>query len=701
MGLGRAGLIVGFGCLALVTGGCGGKEDKGPEDTQPQPDVVVEVRSELDLVEPPDGVDDLAADISDVEEMDLSPDGAELLDGADIEADIPALYPEEFPAAGVKLLLGVSPTLPYPWNGYLVPDSSSRTGRRVSFSGPFSLPEIFEGAAGMFSKAPKDLATMGGFGALGMLGVPLASAMDSEVLPAATDETPLMGVWLAKEGELVEVPFQIELQDCTHEDSDVRLLVLHPRRPLREGGRYLVAFSTDLEDAEGTSFAPFPATEVLLGLRAPYGTAAEQQAMSAAREETLATLATGDVGIPLEKLAAAYVFDVDVMESDLFGAARTIDEEIIEFDFDPDGDGEPNVFEAGTNGAPSGAGMLAFVQGRFKTPNFRNADGIMEYGEDGKLVLQGYEWRDFWLMIPEKLLEDDVPIAFVQHGLNSWKETMYGMGKDFVARGYVVAAFDFLHHKKNNEGGWDFVVIEKMGVTRDNFRQCALEYYAFVHGLKQLLGLDIQTLLPLPVQTGSVDFERIVITGHSLGAIESSLMAPLYQGEALVGLLNAGANLQYLMMGFLKETGLYDLAPCDMLHGLRIIASHIMSPMDPGIMARYIYEEPPEGTPAKPYLLEIGLKDGTVYWETGYDLARALGSPLLLPCTECWPYLDVAAAATTEVGTVQFDGGHQFFFGGDGPDIKAQAHAIYYNFVETGMADGTPELMWPVGEESL
>lgn len=561
------------------------------------------------------------------------------------------------------------------------------------------MPELFAGAASMFANAPKDLERMGGFGAMGMVAIPLASAMDTEAFPAATDETALLGVWEVAAGALTEVPFQMELQDCTDDDSLVRLLILHPRRPLREQGRYLVALSSELTDAAGSAFAPFPAAEVLLGLRAPYGTAAERAAMAAARDETLGALAMGDIGIPLEELAAAYVFDVDVMESDLFHAARLIDKEVIEFDLDPDGDGVPNVSAPGVDGAPSGPGMLGFAQGRFRSPDFRNEAGLMEYGEDGKLVVQGYEWLDFWLMLPEAVLEDDVPMAFVQHGLNSYKETMYGMAKDFVARGYVVAGFDFLHHGKGSAGGWDFVVIEKLAATSDNFRQCALEYYAFIHGLESLLGGDIMALLPLPQSGGAIDFERIVITGHSLGGIESTIAAALYEGEALVGLLNAGANLQYLMMGFLKETGLYDLAPCDMLHGLRVIASHAMSPMDPGIFAHYIYEEPPPGVPSKPYLLEVGLQDGTVYWETGYDLARALGSPLLEPCAPCWPYLDVVPAVSSEVGTVQFDGGHDLFFGGDGPELKTQAQSVYYHFMETGMADGSPELLWPVPVE--
>lgn len=692
MRLVRRGFLAGSFILFLVLGGCGGNAGSGSADASGQPDgggdVVQSPRDGAGLdntpdVAPPDAVGDVG--------------NGELSEG--LNEDIPAVYPEEFPAAGVKLVLGDNPTLPFPWNGYLVADDTSRTGWRVSFSGAFALPELMEGVAGMFANAPKDLELMGGFGALGMVALPLATEVDAASLPVATDETELMGVWQVLDDGLTEVPFQIELQDCTHEDSNVRLLIFHPRRPLREKGRYLVALSTELKDAQGNAFAPFPAAEVILGQREPYGTAAERNALVAAREQTLAALGLGDIGIPLEKLAAAYVFDVDVMEADLFGAARTIDDELIEFDLDPDGDGHPNVFEPGTNGSPNGAGMLAFAQGRFRTPNFRNPDGVMEYGADGKLILQGYEWRDFWVMIPEELLEHDVPMAFLQHGLNSWKETMYGMGKDFVARGYVVAGFDFLHHAKNNAGGWDFVVIEKLTETRDNFRQCALDYYAFIHGFKQALDVDLQTLLPMPVLTGTVDFERIVITGHSLGAIVSALTAPLYEGEALVGLLNAGANLQYLVLGFLKDTGLYDLAPCDMLHGLSVIASHAMSPMDPAIMARYMYEAPQEGTKAKPYLLEIGLQDGTVYWETGYDLARALGSPLLDPCTECWPYLELVPAAETQVGTVQIDGGHDFFFGSDGPELQAQGQGIYYHFIESGMANGVPELIWPFTEQ--
>jgi hypothetical protein len=680
-------------CVSWVVWGC---------STHSSPPDQVEDGAGEHLSSGDGGVDVALSDgwAPDLLEVHTAKDSNEVLadgPGTDADGDSTLPYPDEVPPAGVVMTLAPEVSLPFPWNGFLVDDATSRTGKRVALDGPMGMPATLRGVADMFAGATLELTSMGGFGALGMIAIPLASPLDGELLPVATDLTDRVGVFAVTADGLVEIPCQMEYQDCS-EDADLHLLILHPRVPLKERTRYLVLVTREFEDADGLPFAPFPLAEVLLGVREPFGAPQEQVALAAARDETLAALARFEEPPDLSSLAAAWVFDVDVMESDLFQAARTIDDIAAKFDFDPDGDGNPNISVAGENGTPSGPGMAGFAQGRFRVPNFRNADGIMTYGDDGRLVVQDYQWRDFWLMIPAAMAEGKVPIAFVQHGLNSWKETMYGLGKEFVARGYVAAGFDFLHHGKGVDGGWDFVVIEKLLATRDNFRQCALDYYAFIQAFKALSGGGVMPILPGPVPEGGIDFSRVVITGHSLGAIESALAAPLYEGEALVGLLNAGANLQYLMVGFLKETGLYDLAPCDMVHGLRVVASHVLSPMDPGIVAPYMYQSPPPGVPKKPYLLEIGLKDGTVYWETGYDLARALGSPLLDPCEVCWDYLDVVPAASTSVGTVQFDGDHNFFFGGDGAELQAAARAIYFHFFDTGLATGNPELLWPATE---
>ena len=632
-------------------------------------------------------VADVIADIS-----EMSPEEARMPDVISIPDTGPEIitdFPELPLAPGVVLeWQSDNPGTPYPWNFYLLDDADSRTGKRISVSGPNRIPVVLASGLDMFSQVQQDLERMDGFGSMGSILVPVSHALDPDTIPVATGPESVLDVIWIGEQTTSSAPFEVDYRVCNDGDGPFALK-LSPRVAMVENSRYLVVVRDGLKSADGSPLAPYPMSEVLIGSRAPYGPDAFRTRLAVEAEVTQEALA--QAGQESQALVAAFLVDTGIMESDLFAGAAAIDGVEFEINLDPDGDGIDNVYLPGEHSKIAVNGpAAALVLGEFKAPLFQDEDGIIEPDSDGAILPQSYYWRPFWFYWPKEPESESVRIAYIQHGLNSSKETMMSMGRDVNARGLASAGFAFIHHAEGEgAGGFDFVIIEKMAVTRDNFRQSALDYYSFTRFMETF----VDAMPGKPEQLTGVDFSEVIFTGHSLGAVESCMVAALYPGEALVSLLNPGADLSYLMIGFLKETGLIDFAPCDMLLGTEATASQLMSAMDTAVMAPYVQAAPLPGYAPKEYLLEIAMQDGTMYPETGYALARALQSPLITPCIDCWPYLNQLESSMTHSGTVQIEGGHNHFYGGP---TKEMARNLYYHYLDTWLETGTPEILWPI-----
>ena len=163
----------------------------------------------------------------------------------------------------------------------------------------------------------------------------------------------------------------------------------------------------------------------------------------------------------------------------------------------------------------------------------------------------------------------------------------------------------------------------------------------------------------------------------------------------LGGFVSGGGNFRFLLVDTLKSLGLYDFIPPDVMLGFRLLSGHLIGSADPVNYAPLLMHETVPGRGSCPFLLLVGLQDETIPAKCGRALAGAARAPLIEPVLEDWGELDVLPAAGLTYGTVQFAGGHEFFNGGEGPEEKAKARALFHHYINTFFETGTPEIVWP------
>ena len=692
-----SGCGMGLLAIALLSFGCGSKNGrKGPPG-----DVTAEQHAVSDTAARPDRLfcevtADVRPGVPDIVEVnEFRTDST--LDVVPADAGFPLPSLPDGPA--VLMHLGPSAVLPFPWNWYTSPDDSSPTGLRLSMFEPEQSSVIIDKVLKMIPNWGEDAQRLDGFGAIGLVVLPVATDMDPESLPDKTGPgQPVEVIRMSPEEGYPSVPLALSYQlyeDANSGELIVRTLELEPIYLLNERTSHLILVRRTLTDAEGQAFQPYPLARVILGLDEPYGPPAVAERMVRVRDETLQALADIPGAPPVEELAAAVLFTVGTMTADMFEAVELLEQEESVVDLDPDGDGVDNIFSAQQYFGSSPANVSGVVAARFKCPDFRDAGGHLGYDQDGKLSVHNFYWRDFLLVIPDQVDLHPFPVVTMQHGISSWKETEHAATKALATRGIATGVFDFMYHSKGSQtGGFQFVQIDSANGTVGNFRQSALDLLSFVKALEKLA--KEHDLFPLEGEDGpDLRFERVGYLGHSLGALVSAIAAPLSTGDRVAGLVAGGGNFRYLFEVFLKDNGLWGLIPGDAAAGFKVLASHFMSRTDPAVFSRHMMLSPGPGRDPCRFLLLVGLEDGTIPPECGHALTVAAGSPLLEPFLKEWPWTSSSPAGDTTFGTIQFQAGHEFFKGGDGPEIKAAAQGVFYHYVETYLNTGQYEIVWP------
>ncbi len=655
----RISMVAMAAATVLLTAACGGTSNPRGDTT-------------------PTDILDAAADDS-VEPADTTAPPPDTIDTVNPE-DLPPL-PE---GPHIEMTLRTDPPMvPFPWDWHTEDATDPDTGLRLKVTGPLHANALIQPVANMFFAYLPHTELLNGFGAIGIVAIPLTSAPGE--LPAVTGAAELIQVRRVSDG--ADVPFRVEYAEYTEGDEVVRrLLELDPVYPQVEGERYLVLIRKGLTDAQGTALAAPPLAEAILGIRAPYGPAGWRAEISRTRDRTLEAIEAIEDAPAVDDLLLALHYTVGTSTGLAFAAADVVMELNIEVDLDPDGDGQDNITPGPEHPAfVSDPQVGLVVQGSFHAPDFRDAEGIMAGDENGEPVIHGYAWREFWLVIPSEPAAGPWPFAITQHGLNSWKETQYSWGRDYAALGIASGGFDFMHHGEGKEGGFWFLAVDVPREVVDNFRQSALDMLAFE---RAVAGIAVDLDLDIPL-------DRIVYSGHSLGAIMSSLACPLSRTERIGGFVNGGGDFMHLIKGAFEKTGLYSALPGGMWSAFRILGGHIMSQSDPALYARHLMLEPEGDRGPCPFQLQISLHDTTVPARTGYELAVAAGAPLVEPVIEPWDWLTPTPPEGLTWGAIQFDGEHELFNGGDGPEEKARARGVFFHYVDTFLHGGAPEIVWP------
>ncbi len=680
-GLGR---VVGLG-LAIVLAGCAA----GAGESDISKDILetaepVDVPVELELVAPKDVPrDEIAQDLFAVDP------------GSEAEV-VPYLPPLPSAPGVIVEVQSEIPVLPVPWDWFTVDDPSSPTGQRLSFVGPRQDSVLTFPLLDMFTSYRTEASALDGYGASGLIMVPINVEMDPASLP------PITGPGLAL--ELLEVgaepgghgpQCQVSYRELEDEGEVLRYLEFAPEAPLVERTSYLLVVRRSLTDIDEVAFEPYPLMRVVLGLDEPYGPPEVVDAAVRMREATLAALEATPGAPAVDDLAAAILFTVGTMTADMLVAADMLLDEEVGYDLDPDEDGVPNVVSAEEFFGSPQAGLSAVVSGRFLAPQFLNEDGLVIANEEGDMVVTGFEWREFFLIVPDAPDKAPYPVGLFQHGINSWKETEYSIARELAAQGVAAAVFDFIYHGKGNESsGFYFLQIDKPTITAGNFRQSVLDTLSFRLALK--LMAEEQDLYPLGGDgLPDFDFSAFLFAGHSLGALVTSMACALSPDARIGGFVSGGGNFRFLLVDTLKAVGLYDFIPPDVMLGFRLLSGHLIGAADPVNYGPLLVHDPVAGRGSCPFLLQVGLKDETIPSKCGRALAGAARSPLIKPVLEEWAELDAVPAAGLTYGTVQFAGGHEFFNGGEGPEEKARARGLFLHFVTSYIETGVPEIIWP------
>ena len=657
-------------------------EDLFPEDRASLLDVAPESMSDvLDLAVP----DDLSIDVHETDSWG---------DVADLASDLSIPFPPipEGPALLANLQMD-PPMLPFPWDWFTREVPGAASGLHLALDEPWRQTALLSPLFELFPGYREDAYLLDGFGSAGVIVLPFASKPALQALPSVTGPGEVVEVLhIHPAGPDASLPFRVTYVHVTdgNDELHAHVVQLEPVYPVPENSRLLVLVRKSLLDESGLEQQRPPLMDVILGDSPPYGPPDLAARMVWVRDRTAAALQQLDQPIDVQGLAGAMVYTTGTMTADLLASAALIQQHEIVVDLDPDGDGQDNIVPAADYYGNPPANMATVIHGRFETLDFRLDNGYLGPDEAGEVKVRSKQWRNFYLFIPEG--EGPFPVAVVQHGLNAWKETIQSVSKELVKRGYAAAGFDFVHHSKENpNGGFWFLKVDVPRETVGNFRQSTLDMLTFFQAL-EVLSETVDVAPPGGNGQPDLDFARVVFTGHSLGAIMSSMACTLSSGERAAALVAGAGNFGYVFLDTLKILGLFNLVPSDALLGFTTMAEHFMSRADPMVFASMLKSAPhPDNGPC-PFLLELGMQDETLPPASGEAMAFATGVPLLDPVEEPWDGIPIESAAGLDSGTIQFQGGHNFFFSGSS---SAAAKGVYYHFVDTFMKTGVPELVWP------
>lgn len=693
----RVPIVVCLSMLALACGAAGSGKPPGDAGDVPQ-DLSTDVRAS-DVSRVDSGRrGETAGDATDTDlAQDVRPE-AEAYDSGqdamDVSVDVTLPFPALPVGPGVVFnLQSEPPMLPFPWDWFTREVPGAASGIHLAFDEQWRRTALLAPLFALFSGYEEDSRLLDGFGSAGIIVLPFSTALDPSTLPETTGPGAQIEVLApAIDGPDASLPYRVSWLEVKKADGTLHTYAvqLEPVHPLQENSRYLVLVRAGLKDAEGTQLERYPLMDVVLGLQPPYGPPELAKRMVMVRDATLDALNALDSPPAPEEFSAAIVFTTGTMTADMLGAGAFLESQDVVVDLDPDGDGVDNVLPADQFFGSAPAGLATVVEGRFEALDYRLENGYLGPDEQGVVQVRSKQWRNFFLFIPEG--EGPFPVVVVQHGLNSWKETMYGVAKELASRGIGAAGFDFVHHSKEDpNGGFWFLKIDVPRETVGNFRQSMLDMITFFRALEVLSG-SMDLAPPEGDGLPDLDFSRVVFTGHSLGAITSSVACTL-STRTRAGAFVAGAgNFGYVFLDTIKILGLFNLVPPDALLGFTMLAEHFMSRADPMVFASMLKTAPHPANGPCPFLLELGMQDETLPPASGQAEAFATGQPLLDPVLEEWDGIPVESAAGLDSGTVQFQGGHSFFFSGQS---GAAARGVYYHYVETFLKTGQFEILWP------
>jgi cephalosporin-C deacetylase-like acetyl esterase len=337
-----------------------------------------------------------------------------------------------------------------------------------------------------------------------------------------------------------------------------------------------------------------------------------------------------------------------------------------------------------------GDGVGFVLTGHVVMPKWQTSDGPFELDVSRAAIQQGTEDLEFWLLVPETARETAAPVMVVQHGLGGDKESMLGIGREFVRAGYAAIAIDAVVHGSrphtgNTTSAFFGIDFDRWHVetARDNLRQTSSDHLGLLEALVDHAPDGVWS------EGFRLNTEDRSYFGISLGGIIGASSCPLnptldrcvlnVPGGRLVEIVRANGAYSALMNIFFDPNeGQQEIELFSAL------AQSVVDEGDPAIAAARVVQR----SPVRPLLVQEAIHDTTVYNQTTEVMVRSIGLPLLEPELEAIDGLELEPAPAAEnlatpdgmftASLTQFDEEHSFFGGGSAEGQRALHQAITF-----------------------
>ena len=581
-----------------------------------------------------------------------------------------------------------SRTAPFPDDLWIVPDSTSPTGRRLEIP----IPDRESDIERVLLNLKFAIGTLDGFSPLGPLIVELSEAPDPSSLPRTPTESldPLATVGLidvdpgsAQYG--ARIPFELYVREMSTLGNPVvqHALVLFPSIPLKPRGQYALGVTKRALAEVDRAFAP--SAFMSAALSAP--DASESAQVSAARDVIATALAgLSAASPPVFAGDIALLTRFTVRSTDAFPSTPLAMREQVQ-NLPP-----PNFTVERVR--PGFGDVEAIVEGSWEAPEWREGRTIVR-DDDGLPVLVGTKQAPFVLAIPRAATSAPVPVTMYQHGNpGSAEAEVPDQARRYLARGgHAVIGFT---DNSNREIGSDTQLQQAAtlgpllinGVVPEFDTQTLGEQLAFLRFVEELGDLDV---VPYGNPDGQPDLDvskPLTYDGISAGAVQGQAFVP-YAPEVVAAALVVGAGRASEILFYqdivnpdgvgsplLSALTLFapSLRPLDMWLGMGLYQLAV-DPQDQHNHASFMYANPVEvgGTIKKPsVLIQEGIGDTFIPNNATRSLAYALGStPLVGRVAQPVPYLEQADAPLVA-------------------NVDSQTTSAYSQYVPNGIPGLTP-----------